>query len=633
MRPRTALTSLLLAGTVATTVALAPAFASAFASASPPQAPPPAAASAVPSAAGERVVLTEDFSTGMPSGWRPVEGTWAVVDGRLRGTGTGGMLSRITFGPHLDAYRFEATVRFDTVENTSRWAALGLDLAADGSVPWWIATMRTNTVAPNGLEFAERTATNAWNVTDTAPAPSAAGTGRDVAVKVEVRGSRATWFFDGTEVMDTRHLVRSANGGLGLLLSGAVVSFDDVRVTEIPNTADSLLRGPGEDMAVIAHRGYSQVAPEDTMASYESAARVGADFLENDVQSTADGVPMILHDDTLDRTTDGTGRLDAAQSGDVLRLDAGSWFSPYFTGQRVPTSVEMLQHAKLKGRQVLLEIKGPETRAEIERIVREVGETSMKESTVIQSFDPEILRTVHDIDPTLRLGLLRSTLDADPVAEARSAFAATYNPAWTALAGRPDVVASLHAAGIAVQPWTVDDPRQWDAMDRMGVDGVITNRAGGLIGWQSARVAPARPTVKVLAPAAGTALTRGDLLVPTVDESAADTTSLTFDAAAVPEGGAIDVDTLALGEHRLVATATGPGGSATDTVTVTVEASREGLLHLVTDRRVAASTSLQLVQQVLKGEWAKVAKLAASASLPPDLRTLVVGDAESLARG
>ncbi|CAN7182866.1 glycerophosphodiester phosphodiesterase family protein [Terrabacter sp. LjRoot27] len=632
MRPRTALTSILLAGTVAASLAIAPT----VASASPPQAPPPAAASVVPAAPtadGERVVLSEDFSGGMPSGWRPVEGTWAVVDGRLRGTGKGGMLSRITFGPHLEAYRLEATVRFDSVENTSRWAALGLDLAADGSVPWWIATMRSNTVAPNGLEFAERTASNAWNVTDTAAAPTAAGTGRDVKVRVEVRGSRAAWFFDGTKVMETRHLVRSTDGGLGLLLSGAVVSFDDVTVTEIPNTADSLLRQPGEDMAVIAHRGYSQVAPEDTMASYESAARAGADFLENDVQSTADGVPMILHDDTLDRTTDHTGRLDAAQSADVRTLDAGSWFSRYFTGQRVPTSVEMLQHAKAKGRQVLLEIKGPETRPEIERIVREVGETAMKESTVIQSFDPEILRTVHAIDPTLRLGLLRSTLDADPVAAARSAFASTYNPAWAALAGHPDAVAALHGAGIAVQPWTVDDPRQWDAMDRMGVDGVITNRAGGLIGWQAARVAPAKPTVAFVGPAAGAELTRGDHLVPAVDESGADTVDLTLDGTAVREGAAVDVDTLALGEHVLVARATGPGGTATDTVTVTVTATREGLLHLVTDRRVPTSTALPLVQHVLKGDWAKVARLAATSALPSDLRALVVGDAEALARG
>jgi glycerophosphoryl diester phosphodiesterase len=627
MRPKAALTSLLVVSALTVTAVAASAAPSTLSTPSTVAAASPAAVD------GERVVLAEDFSSGMPSGWRSVEGGWAVADGRLRGTSVGGQLSRITFGPHLEAFRFEATVRFETVENTSRWAALGLDLAADGSVPWWIATMRSNTVAPNGLEFAERTVANGWNVTDTAAAPTAAGTGRDVRVRIEVRGSRAAWYFDGVKVMETRHLVRSAAGGLGFVVNGSVVMFDDVVVTEIPNTADSLLRQRGEDMAVIAHRGYSQVAPEDTMAAYESAARAGADFLENDVQSTADGVPMILHDDTLDRTTDGTGRLDEAQSADVAKLDAGSWFSPFFVGQRVPTSVEMLQHAKAKGRQVLLEIKGPETRTEIERIVKEVGDTSMRESTVIQSFDPEILRTVHGIDPSLRLGLLRSTLDADPVAAARSTFAATYNPAWTALAGRPGVVASLHAAGIAVQPWTVDDPRQWDAMDRMGVDGVITNRAGGLIGWQAARVAPAKPTVKVLGPAAGAALTRGDRIVPTLDESAADATSVTLDARAVKEGLPVDVDGLALGEHRLAATATGAGGTATDTVTVTVEATREGLLHLVTDPRVPAATSLQLVQQVLKGDWAKVARLAQAATMPDDLRHIVVGDAQALARG
>jgi glycerophosphoryl diester phosphodiesterase len=170
-------------------------------------------------------------------------------------------------------------------------------------------------------------------------------------------------------------------------------------------------------------------------------------------------------------------------------------------------------------------------------------------------------------------------------------------------------------------------------MDRMGVDGVITNRAGGLIGWQAARVAPAKPTVKVLGPAAGAALTRGDRIVPTLDESAADATSVTLDARAVKEGLPVDVDGLALGEHRLAATATGAGGTATDTVTVTVEATREGLLHLVTDPRVPAATSLQLVQQVLKGDWAKVARLAQAATMPDDLRHIVVGDAQALARG
>lgn len=121
--------------------------------------------------------------------------------------------------------------------------------------------------------------------------------------------------------------------------------------------------------------------------------------------------------------------------------------------------------------------------------------------------------------------------------------------------------------------------------------------------------------------------------MPAVDESGADTVDLTLDGTAVREGAAVDVDTLALGEHVLVARATGPGGTATDTVTVTVTATREGLLHLVTDRRVPTSTALPLVQHVLKGDWAKVARLAATSALPSDLRALVVGDAEALARG
>lgn len=594
---------------------------------------PTATPTSTPATSEERLLLSEDFSDGMPSGWHPVEGSWSIVDGRLQGVSTGNQLSRITFGPHLDAYRFEATVSFVQVANASRWAALGLDLAANGSVPWWIATMRSNSVAPNGIEFAERTAGNGWNVTETAAAPTAAGTGKDVKVKVEVRGSRAVWFFDGVRVLETRALVRTTAGVLGFVINGATVTFDDVRVTQIPNTPESLLRGPGEDMDVIAHRGYSRVNPEDTMMAYEAAARAGADFLENDVQSTADGVPMILHDATLDRTTDGTGLLSAAQSGAVAELDAGSWFSPYFSSARVPTSLEMLRHAKSRGRQVLLEIKGPETRPEIERIVAEVGAAAMRESTVIQSFDPEILKTVHAIDPLIRLGLLRAELDADPVAAARAAFASTYNPSWGALAARPQVVAQLHAAGLAVQPWTVDDPRAWRAMDDLGVDGVITNRPGELVGWQSARASAPRPVVAFVSPAPRTTLSRGDVLVAAVDEANAEEVTITLDGEPVVEGAPIDVDSLARGEHDLVATATGPGGSATAATVVTVAATREGMLHLLVDPRLGSETTTLLLQHAVRGEWDKVAKLAATRQLPEDLASLIAADAAALQAG
>lgn len=606
----------------------------AFAVASPSTAAPPPSANVVTSpssdAADEKVVLTEDFGSGMPQGWRAVEGSWSVVNGRLQGTSVGGQLARITFGPHLEAFRFEATVRFEKVENAARWASFGLDVPANGAVPWWIATMRSTTTAANGIEFAERTSGNTWNVTDLASAATDAGIGKDVKVKVEVRGGRGQWFFNGDKVLETRSLNRSSDGGLAFLTNGATTTFDDVRVTQIPHTPESLLREPGEDMTVIAHRGYSAVVPENTMGGLESALRAGADFVENDVQSSADGVPMVLHDGTLDRTTEGSGALSLAQSGAVSSLDAGSWFSPFYAGQRVPTSVDMLKHAKAKRGQILLEIKGPETRAELERIVKEVVGTGMRESTVIQSFDASILRTVHDIDPTIRLGYLVGAIGADPVADARSTFASTYNPSWGALAGKRGVVEKLHAAGIAVQPYTVNDPRQWKEMDELGVDGVITDRPGALVGWQAGRTAPAKPSISFLSPKSGVTVTRGDQVVPALDTSHVKDVVLTLDGKPAVEGSPIEVDTLTLGEHTLAATATGDGGSATATATFVVEATREGLLHLATDSRIPAGISGNLVQRILHSDWKALTVQAGHPKIPEELSLLIIKDATAL---
>ncbi|MGR6997532.1 hypothetical protein ACU686_04485 [Yinghuangia aomiensis] len=132
-----------------------------------------ATASAPSATAPGDVVVDEDFSSGrLPDGWTAVEGQWAVSGGRLYGTSTSsGQQSRITFGRHLADFRFEATARFETAADAGRWTALGLDVPADGAVPWSIATMRTGTTAANGIEFAQRTAANAWNVTDTGSAP------------------------------------------------------------------------------------------------------------------------------------------------------------------------------------------------------------------------------------------------------------------------------------------------------------------------------------------------------------------------------------------------------------------------------------------------------------------------------
>ncbi|GIG86870.1 glycerophosphodiester phosphodiesterase [Plantactinospora endophytica] len=441
----------------------------------------PAPAAAEPG----RVHVSANFDNGaLPAGWRAVDGTWRVQNGRLYGTSaSSSQNNKITFGAYLEHFRFEATVRFESVTASTRWAALGLDVPATGATPWWIATMRSGSTAANGLEFAERTTGNAWNVTNTAAAPTAAGTGRDVRVAIEVYGSQARWSFDGREILRTGSLRRSGTAGQALFVNGATVSFDDVRITEL--APSPLLRRPGGPVAVIAHRGASAAAPENTLVAQDLARRGGADWIENDVQPSSDGVPFVLHDSTVDRTTDGTGAIRSLTSTRLKTLDAGSWFAPQFAGTRMPTLAEQLADLRTKGGRLVLEIKGAHSRAEVSRIVQVVREQQMTERVLVQSFEVDVLRYTRELAPELPLGLLRSTLDADPVAISASLGLATYNPSSAALLSRPAIVGNLHRAGIALMVWTVDTPTGWRQLDDLGVDGIITNRPAELVTWNA----------------------------------------------------------------------------------------------------------------------------------------------------
>lgn len=447
----------------------------------------PLATSVVPAAAepGD-VVFSEDFDDvangALPDGWNPVTGSWSVQDGRL--VAEPASIGRITFGPHLDNYRFEATVRFEHVNNAGRWLAPILDIDPSGTVPWWQAAMRSGTTAGNGIELAERTAANAWSVPYTAAGPADAGVGNDVRIAIEVQGNRATWIYEGTEVLEGR-IGRSDDGVLGFSYDGARISVDDVVVTEIEPA--SPVNDDGELPVTAAHRGYSSVTPENTLAAYAAGMRTGAEYVEIDVHTTADGVPVVMHDQTVNRTTDGAGDVARLQSSYVTGLDAGSWFNPAFAGQQAPTFAEMLDLVGTGSSDMLLEVKGPETREEVHRIVDMVVEAGLDDRVVLQSFDANVLRYAYERAPQIPLGILRGSLDADPVATARSLHATYYNPSGAALATRPSVVEDLNAAGIGVFVWTINSANDWARFAELGVEGVITDRPGAFIGWKSAQ--------------------------------------------------------------------------------------------------------------------------------------------------
>ena len=236
---------------------------------------------------------------------------------------------------------------------------------------------------------------------------------------------------------------------------------------------------------VVAHRGYSSLAPENTLPAMAAAASAGADLVEFDVRTTADGVPVVIHDRTVDRTTGGTGHVWDLTVDEVDRLDAGSWFSPAFAGARVPRLTQVLDLLAPTGAQLLLEIKPPAELDEVRAILARVAERELSARTVVQSFDPGILHLVDQAAPDVRRGLLRNGFDADPVTVAREVGAVLYNPSVDDVLAEPATVELLREARLDVMVWTANDPGQWPALTEAGVAGIITDRAGELAGWQA----------------------------------------------------------------------------------------------------------------------------------------------------
>ena len=250
--------------------------------------------------------------------------------------------------------------------------------------------------------------------------------------------------------------------------------------------------GTRKQPQAIAHRGASGAAPENTLPAYDAAWSSGCGWIEADVQPTSDNVPMMLHDDELDRTTDGQGPIRDVSAEQVRALDAGSWFGQggeapdaddQYSDVTVPYLAEVVADLSAT-RALLLEIKGEHTREQVAAELAVLKASRWDERVFVESFEVEALRHVRLLDPGRPVGLLVQELHADPVAVCAELGAVAYNPDHRQLRERPEVVDSLHAAGIAVVAYTVDDEDDWAFLTELGVDGIVTNFPAELMSWQ-----------------------------------------------------------------------------------------------------------------------------------------------------
>ncbi|MBY0546564.1 MAG: hypothetical protein K2W95_04690 [Candidatus Obscuribacterales bacterium] len=233
---------------------------------------------------------------------------------------------------------------------------------------------------------------------------------------------------------------------------------------------------------VIAHRGGAERTPENTLAGFKRSVEIGADGVEFDVHRCATGELVVIHDDDLQRTTNGVGLVKESSYSEIARLSAGKWFSPEFATERVPLLKDVL--ALFDERMLInIEVKNtPVGYPGIEDDLLEIlAEYSHKKNVLVSSFDHHFLRRLRALDKELRIGILQAAMLVEP-GEYAARFAAThYINAFDCLL--PEAVAEAQNAGLTVMVWTLDHPREWAEALRFGVDAIITNDPDGLKVW------------------------------------------------------------------------------------------------------------------------------------------------------
>ncbi len=235
---------------------------------------------------------------------------------------------------------------------------------------------------------------------------------------------------------------------------------------------------------VVAHRGASAYAPENTLAAFDLAARMGVTHIELDVRETRDGQVVVLHDATLERTTNGRGPVADRTLAEVQRLDAGAWFGPAFAGERIPTLDAVL--ARYRGRlHVQVEIKGRSDtlpRAVVETIRRH----GMSASVTVISFDAAQLEKVRALAPELVTGWLLGDVSADTMVRARELGVSLVSLQASTVTA--DLVRRLHAGGFTVLAWGVETEETMRDVVRAGADGIVIDFPDKLLAFLETRV-------------------------------------------------------------------------------------------------------------------------------------------------
>ncbi|MDR3344524.1 MAG: glycerophosphodiester phosphodiesterase [Oscillospiraceae bacterium] len=237
-------------------------------------------------------------------------------------------------------------------------------------------------------------------------------------------------------------------------------------------------------MKVIAHRGANKYYPQNTIPAFQKAAQLGADGIETDVHLTKDGQVVICHDYTINGTSDGTGDINLMTLAELRQFDFGSYRGEQFAGIRIPTLEQLFE--VVGGLEIInIEVKPPRDHSMliVEKTLAIAERFGLTEKLLISSFDCDVILAAKQIDGRIKTGMLYSIVEEetphleelldDPAAFVKPYRADALHPFVMMMS--EEYIADAHAAGLAVNPWTVNSPDAIQYLLTLGCDGIITD--------------------------------------------------------------------------------------------------------------------------------------------------------------
>jgi glycerophosphoryl diester phosphodiesterase len=232
-------------------------------------------------------------------------------------------------------------------------------------------------------------------------------------------------------------------------------------------------------MLVVAHRGASGHAPENTLAAFRRAVALGASLIETDLHLSRDAHFVAIHDDTVNRTTNGQGKVHDLTLADLRRLDAGSWFGSEFSGERIPTLEEILEFSKKNDVVFYLELKPTGAWGGEHALIGTLRECGEIARTIVISFDAGIIAALRKIEPTLMTGLLFEGQIDQPLERAVEVGARQLAVRGDLVT--PALIAEAHKRDLQIVCWTVNQPAHMRILIEAGVDGIISDYPDRLV--------------------------------------------------------------------------------------------------------------------------------------------------------